>query len=296
MVILSRCIENAVDASVNPLHQSHKNCVSNRNGKFDRRELVSDTTAPEVLTTVEDGVLIVTINRPEAKNAMTKAAAEGIAAAMERLDAEDDLRVGIITGAGGTFCSGMDLKGFLRGESPSVEGKGFGGVVQAPPAKPLIAAVEGYALAGGLELMIACDLVVANANAKFGIPEVKRGLVAAAGGVMMLPDQIPERIALELALTGDFIGAERAYQLGLINEVTEGSALEGAKALAARIAANGPLAVRVSKQVMKQSRGWAMEDRYANQGKLIGPVFVSHDAREGAAAFAEKRKPNWTGK
>jgi enoyl-CoA hydratase len=144
--------------------------------------------------------------------------------------------------------------------------------------------------------MIACDLVVANANAKFGIPEVKRGLVAAAGGVMMLPDQIPERIALELALTGDFIGAERAYQLGLINEVTEGSALEGAKALAAKIAANGPLAVKVSKQVMKQSRGWAMEDRYANQGKLIGPVFVSHDAREGAAAFAEKRKPNWTGK
>jgi enoyl-CoA hydratase len=190
----------------------------------------------------------------------------------------------------------MDLKGFLRGESPSVEGRGFGGIVQAPPKKPLIAAVEGYALAGGLELMIACDLVVANANAKFGIPEVKRGLVAAAGGVMMLPDQIPERIALELALTGDFIGAERAYQLGLINEVTEGSALDGAKALAARIAANGPLAVRVSKQVMKESRAWPMADRYANQGKLIAPVFVSADAREGAAAFAEKRKPNWTGK
>lgn len=143
---------------------------------------MSDTTAPEVLTEVQDGVLIVTINRPEAKNAMTRAAAEGIAAAMERLDAEDDLRVGIITGAGGTFCSGMDLKGFLRGETPSVEGKGFGGVVQAPPAKPLIAAVEGYALAGGLELMIACDLVVAHKDAKFGIPEVKRGLVAAAGG------------------------------------------------------------------------------------------------------------------
>jgi enoyl-CoA hydratase len=214
---------------------------------------VSDTAAPEVLTSVEDGVLIVTINRPEAKNAMTKAAAEGIAAAMDRLDAEDDLRVGILTGAGGTFCSGMDLKGFLRGESPSVEGRGFGGVVQAPPAKPLIAAVEGYALAGGLELMIACDLVVANAGAKFGIPEVKRGLVAAAGGVMMLPDQIPQRVAMELALTGDFIDANRAFQLGLINEVTEGSALDAAKALAARIAANGPLAVRISKQVMKES-------------------------------------------
>ncbi|NQX93855.1 MAG: crotonase/enoyl-CoA hydratase family protein [Erythrobacter sp.] len=254
------------------------------------------TDTPEVLTEVENGILIVTINRPEAKNAMTKAASEAIAAAMDRLDAEDDLRVGILTGAGGTFCSGMDLKGFLRGESPSVEGRGFGGVVQAPPAKPLIAAVEGYALAGGLELMIACDLVVASDKAKFGIPEAKRGLVAAAGGVMMLPDQIPERIAMELALTGDFIDAARAYELGLINTVTEGSALEGAKALAARIVANGPLAVKVSKQIIKESRGWPMDERYDRQGKLIAPVFVSEDAREGAAAFAEKRAPNWKGK
>ncbi|UYH53928.1 crotonase/enoyl-CoA hydratase family protein [Qipengyuania sp. SS22] len=250
----------------------------------------------EVLTSEEDGILVVTINRPDAKNAMTKAAAEGIAAAMDRLDSDDNLRVGILTGAGGTFCSGMDLKGFLRGESPSVEGRGFGGVVQQPPEKPLIAAVEGYALAGGLELMIACDLVVANAGAKFGIPEVKRGLVAAAGGVMMLPDQIPERIAMELALTGDFIDAPRAYELGLINRVTDGDALAGAKELAARIVANGPLAVRVSKQVIKQSRGWPMDERYKRQTQLIAPVFVSEDAREGAAAFAEKRAPNWKGK
>ena len=217
----------------------------------------------EVLTQEENGVLIVTINRPEAKNAMTKAAAEGIAAAMDRLDSDDSLRVGILTGAGGTFCSGMDLKGFLRGERPTVEGRGFGGVVEAPPQKPLIAAVEGYALAGGLELMIACDLVVANKDAKFGIPEVKRGLVAAAGGVMMLPDQIPERVAMELALTGDFMGAERAAGLGLINQVVDGSALEGAKALAAKIAENGPLAVRISKKILKESRGWPMEERYA---------------------------------
>ncbi len=242
----------------------------------------------EVLTSEEDGILVVTINRPDAKNAMTKAAAEGIAAAMDRLDSDDNLRVGILTGAGGTFCSGMDLKGFLRGESPSVEGRGFGGVVQQPPEKPLIAAVEGYALAGGLELMIACDLVVASAAAKFGIPEVKRGLVAAAGGVMMLPDQIPERIAMELAL--------RAYELGLINRVTDGDALAGAKELAARIVANGPLAVKVSKQVIKQSRGWPMDERYKRQTQLIAPVFVSEDAREGAAAFAEKRAPNWKGK
>ncbi|MDJ0979020.1 MAG: crotonase/enoyl-CoA hydratase family protein [Erythrobacter sp.] len=257
---------------------------------------MTDTPTQEVLTEVKDGVLIVTINRPEAKNAMTKAAAEGIAAAMDRLDSDDALRVGILTGAGGTFCSGMDLKGFLRGESPTVEGRGFGGVVQAPPAKPLIAAVEGYALAGGLELMIACDLVVASSKAKFGIPEAKRGLVAAAGGVMMLPDQIPERIAMELALTGDFIDAPRAYELGLINEVTEGAALEGALALAARIAANGPLAVQVSKQIIRESRGWAMDERYEKQAQLIAPVFVSQDAREGAAAFAEKRPPNWQGK
>ena len=250
----------------------------------------------EVLTSEEDGILVVTINRPEAKNAMTKAAAEGIAAAMDRLDSDDTLRVGILTGAGGTFCSGMDLKGFLRGESPSIEGRGFGGIVQKPPEKPLIAAVEGYALAGGLELMIACDLVVASTGAKFGIPEVKRGLIAAAGGVMMLPDQIPERIAMELALTGDFIDAARAYELGLINRITDGEALAAAKELAASIVANGPLAVRVSKQVIKQSRGWPMDERYTRQTQLIAPVFVSEDAREGAAAFAEKRAPNWKGK
>lgn len=249
-----------------------------------------------VLTSEEDGILTVTINRPEAKNAMTKAAAEGIAAAMDRLDSDDTLRVGILTGAGGTFCSGMDLKGFLRGESPSIEGRGFGGIVQKPPVKPLIAAVEGYALAGGLELMIACDLVVASSTAKFGIPEVKRGLVAAAGGVMMLPDQIPERVAMELALTGEFISAQRAYELGLINRVVDGPALDAAKELAAKIVANGPLAVKVSKQIVRQSRGWPMDERYARQTQLIAPVFVSHDAREGAAAFAEKRAPNWTGK
>ena len=144
--------------------------------------------------------------------------------------------------------------------------------------------------------MIACDLVVANKDAKFGIPEAKRGLVAAAGGVMMLPDQIPERVAMELALTGDFITADRAYQLGMINRVVDGSALQGAMELAAQIAANGPLAVRVSKQIIRESRAWPMAERYDRQAQLIGPVFVSQDAREGSLAFAEKRKPNWTGK
>ena len=250
----------------------------------------------ELLTQEDDGILTITINRPEAKNAMSAAAAKGIAAALDRLDSEDHLRVAILTGAGGTFCSGMDLKGFLRGERPSIEGRGFGGLVEAPPKKPLIAAVEGYALAGGLELMIACDLVVANSGAKFGIPEAKRGLVAAAGGVMYLPDLIPQKVAMELAMTGEFIDAARAYELGLINRVTDGAALDGAMELARTINDNGPLAVRKSKEVIVKSRGWAIEDRWKNQTEILSGVFTSADAREGAAAFAEKRKPNWTGK
>jgi len=250
----------------------------------------------ELLTQEEDGILIMTINRPEAKNAMTKAASEAIAVALDRLDGEDHLRVGILTGAGGTFCSGMDLKGFLRGERPSVPGRGFGGLTEQKPAKPLIAAVEGYALAGGLELMIACDLVVANSSAKFGIPEAKRGLAAAAGGLMVLPDLIPHKVAMELALTGEFITAQRAYELGMINRVTEGSALDGALELARAINANGPLAVRISKQIIEESRGWPLDKRYEEQAKLLPKVFMSADAREGSMAFAEKRAPNWQGK
>jgi len=250
----------------------------------------------ELLTEERDGILIITINRPEARNAMTKAASEGIAAALDKLDADDNLRVGIITGAGGTFCSGMDLKGFLRGESPSVEGRGFGGLTQQGPVKPLIAAVEGYALAGGMELMISCDLIVAHRDSKFGIPEARRGLAAAAGGLMKLPSQIPHKIAMELALTGDFIDAARAYELGLVNRVTDGPALEAAIELAQKINENGPLAVRVSKQIIEESRGWNLDERWDRQGKLMPQIFMSDDAREGAAAFAEKRKPVWKGK
>ncbi|MEL7730339.1 crotonase/enoyl-CoA hydratase family protein [Citromicrobium bathyomarinum] len=257
---------------------------------------MSDDVQTQVQATDQGSVLIITINRPDAKNAMNKAAAEGIAAALDRLDAEDDLRVAILTGAGGTFCSGMDLKGFLRGETPFVEGRGFGGLTQQSPAKPIIAAVEGYALAGGLELMISCDLVVANANAKFGIPEVKRGLAAAAGGLMKLPDQIPHKVAMEMALTGEFIDAARAHELGLVNRVTDGSAMDGAMELARAICANGPLAVRISKQIIEESRGWSLESRWDEQAKLTPLVFASEDAREGAAAFAEKRAPNWKGK
>ena len=250
-----------------------------------------------VTTSAENGILTVTINRPEAKNAVNRAVAEGIAAAMDELDSNDALTVAILTGAGGTFCAGMDLKGFLKGENPIVEGRGFAGLVEAPPKKPLIAAVEGYALAGGCELALVSDLSIAADSAKFGIPEVKRGLVAAAGGLMRLPQQIPYRVALELALTGDPIEAQRALDLGLINQVVgTGEALDAAQAMAQRITANGPLAVAVSKQIVSQSRNWSADEMFAIQQELAMPVFTSEDATEGAAAFAEKRAPNWKGK
>jgi enoyl-CoA hydratase len=253
--------------------------------------------ADEVLTSAEDGVLIVTLNRPEAKNAANKALAEGVAAAMDELDANDDLRVAILTGAGGTFCAGMDLKAFVSGETPMVAGRGFAGLTEQGPKKPLIAAVEGFALAGGLELAISCDMIVAADNAMFGIPETKRGLAAAAGGLVKLPRQIPARVAMELALTGDFITAERAYELGLINRVVPaGSALDAAKELAAKIAANGPLAVAASKQVIMEQADWSQDEMFKKQGAIVQPIFTSEDAIEGATAFAEKRAPNWKGK
>jgi enoyl-CoA hydratase len=260
----------------------------------DRSPHMSDN---EVLVDVADGIMTVTLNRPEAKNAVNKAVAEQVAAAMEELDGNDEIRVAIITGAGGTFCAGMDLKAFVTGELPMVEGKGFAGLTEAPPRKPLIAAVEGFALAGGLEVMISCDLIVAADNAKFGIPEVKRGLAAAAGGLIRLPRQIPSRLAMELALTGDFIDAGRAAAVGLVNRVVPaGTALEAARELAATICANGPLAVRVSKQVVVESADWSSEEMWQKQQKLVLPVLTSQDAIEGATAFAEKRAPNWTGK
>jgi enoyl-CoA hydratase len=251
----------------------------------------------EVLVDVTDGIMTVTLNRPEAKNAANRAVAVGVAAAMDELDSNDSIHVAIITGAGGTFCAGMDLKAFVSGEMPMVEGRGFAGLTEAPPRKPLIAAVEGYALAGGLELAISCDLIVTADNAKFGIPEVKRGLAAAAGGLMKLPRQIPSRLAMEMAITGDFITAQRAYEMGLVNQIVPaGTALEAAKVMAARIVANGPLAVAISKQVVRESADWSAQEMWKKQQDLVMPIFGSEDAMEGSIAFAEKRAPNWKGK
>lgn len=251
----------------------------------------------EVLVEARDGVQIITINRPEARNAVNGAVARGVAEALDELDATDDLRVGVLTGAGGTFCAGMDLKGFLTGDLPFVDGRGFGGITQAPPRKPIVAAVEGYAVAGGFELTLACDLVVAAEGARFGVPEVKRGLVAAAGAAMLLPQRIPRPIALEMLMTGEPIAAERAAALGLVNRVTgDGGALDGALELAAAIAANGPFAVRISKQIAHEAVDWSTNEGWKKQEQLVLPVFGSEDAQEGAKAFAEKRPPVWKGR
>jgi enoyl-CoA hydratase len=250
----------------------------------------------EVLVEHIDGMVIITINRPEARNAVNRAVSYGVCEAIDEMERNPDLRIGILTGAGGNFCAGMDLKAFLRGESTRVEGRGILGIARTPPKKPLIAAVEGYALAGGFESVLACDLVVAARNASFGLPEVKRGLAAAAGGLMRLPRLIPQRIAMEVALTGDMISAERLHQYGLINTLVEpGQALEEAKKLARRIMANAPLAVAASKRVIVEQRDWSTADMFERQEFITGHLLNSEDAREGATAFAERRSPVWKG-
>jgi enoyl-CoA hydratase len=254
-------------------------------------------TTDELLIARQDGILVLTFNRPEARNAMTLALSIAMAAALDMLDADPALSVAVLTGAGGNFCSGMDLKGFLRGERPSVPGRGFAGLTQKPPRKPLIAAVEGYALAGGFEAALACDLIVASSAARFGLPEVKRGLVASAGGLMRLPGRIPYHIAMQYALTGEMMTAERAAHFGLVNTVVEpGQALAGALTLARAVLANGPVAVQVSKRIVAESRDWAEAEMFDRQAPIATPVFETEDAREGSRAFAEKRAPVWTGR
>lgn len=250
----------------------------------------------EVLVEVDGSVAVITINRPKAKNAVNGAVARGIADALDELDARKDVSVYILTGAGGTFCAGMDLKGFLTGDSPSIEGRGFGGLTEKTPSKPVIAAIEGYALAGGFELALSCDLLVAANDAKFGLPEVTRGLVAGAGGVLRLQHRIPYHQAMELALTGGHYPAPKLAEYGLLSAVTEpGGALAAAKELAGRLAKNAPLALAATKRIIIESSDWTSDEMWAKQGEVIQPVFGSKDAIEGATAFAEKRAPVWKG-
>ncbi|WP_207840085.1 crotonase/enoyl-CoA hydratase family protein [Williamsia soli] len=258
---------------------------------------IVDEGEPTVTVTVRDRILVITINRPAVRNAVNGDVARRIADAVQELDSDDELRVGVLTGAGGTFCSGMDLKALLAGDLPWVEGKGFGGLTQLPPRKPLIAAVEGWAVAGGFELMLACDLVVASEAAAFGVPEVKLATVAGGGAAMRLPQRIPTAIALEMLLTGDTISARRAAELGLVNRLTgEGEALSVALELASTIAANGPLAVTATKQIARAAAEWSRADEWSEQDRLARPIYESRDAREGATAFAEKRAPVWFGR
>jgi len=262
---------------------------------------VTNSTRPDssdavVQCAVDGQIAVVTINRPQARNAINEAVATGMAACLDELDARKDVRVIVLTGAGGTFCAGMDLKGFLAGENPAAGGRGFAGIVERPPAKPVVAAVEGYALAGGFEVALACDLIVASEDASFGLPEVTRGLVAAAGGLLRLPRRIPYHLAMELALTGQRLPAAQLHQAGLISRlVPAGQALTAAAELAAQISQNAPLALAATKRVIVESADWPSGEAFARQGVIAGPVFGSADAMEGALAFGEKRPPVWRG-
>jgi enoyl-CoA hydratase/carnithine racemase len=251
-----------------------------------------------VLFEVADGVALITLNRPERRNAIDLPTAEALSAALTEMDDRDDVTVGVITGAGTVFSAGKDLKVIASGgPRPIVPGRGAFGIVENPPAKPLIAAVEGAALAGGFEIALACDLIVAADNCQFGLPEVKRGLAAAAGGAVRLPQRIPYSHALRMILTGEPITAARAYELGLVVELTPpGGALAAARALAAAIACNAPLAVRTSKQVVNLVQGKPLEVAFEAQRPLMQMIRESADALEGAKAFAEKREPKWTGR
>jgi enoyl-CoA hydratase len=252
--------------------------------------------ADEVLVEVADGVAVITINRPDARNAVNEAVARSIAAAIDELDPRSDVTAFVLTGAGGTFSAGMDLKGFTRGENSAAGGRGFGGITERPPSKPAIAAVEGYALAGGFELALACDIIVASENATFGLPEVRRGLVAGAGGLLRLPRHIPYHLAMEIALTGDHFPASRLHAAGLIGRlVAPGEALANARPLAVQIGKNAPLALAASKRIVVESADWPIAEAFQRQTEIAGPVFFSADAREGALAFAEKRPPVWKG-
>ena len=250
-----------------------------------------------VLAERRGNVLLITINRPEVRNAVNAAVAAGVAGALDELDGDDALSVGVLSGAGGFFSAGMDLGAFVRGESPWFGDRGFAGIAQRSSRKPLIAAIEGFALAGGMEVALACDLIVAAKGAKMGIPEVKRSLVAAGGALLRLPRRIPYHVVMELALTGDPLPAERFHEYGLVNRLVEpGAAVDAALELAGELAKNGPLALVAAKQILQEQFDWSSAEMWERQGAIAGPVMASEDAKEGASAFKEKREPVWKGR
>lgn len=254
-------------------------------------------TGPELVVERVDRVLVVTLNRPHSRNAIDLATAQAISDAIDELDDDNGLSAGVITGAGGCFSAGMDLKAFAQGQRPTVPGRGFAGIVARPPVKPLVAAVEGFALAGGFEIALCADIIVASETATFGLPEVRRGLIASGGALMRLPRRIPYHAAMDLILTGEPVDAHWAHRFGLVSRITPaGAALKTALACAQQIAANGPLAVRTSKQIVTESADWPTSDLFLRQKPLSEPIAVSADATEGARAFAEKRRPQWTGR
>ncbi len=251
---------------------------------------------PAVLTERRGNILLITLNRPDARNAVNAALADGVAGALDELDGDRELALAVLTGAGKGFSAGMDLKAFVAGESSHAAGRGFAGITQRASSKPLIAAIEGFAVAGGFEIALACDLIVAARGARLAIPEVKRSLVAAGGALLRLPRRIAYHAAMELALTGDPISAERGYELGVVNRLADpGTAVEVALELAGQIAVNAPLALIASKRILEAQWEWEGEEAWARQREIVDPVFRSADAREGATAFAEKREPVWRG-
>ena len=252
--------------------------------------------SPTILIRRDGAVLVITINRPQVRNAIDRATSEALAAAFDQLDVDPELRAAVLTGAGEHFCAGMDLKAFLRGERIELPGRGLAGIVETPPAKPIVAAVEGFALAGGFEIALACDLIVAANTAQFGLPEVRRGLIAGSGGLMRLPGRIPRQIALEFAMTGQYMPAAEARHWGLVNRLAEpGDACSVAIELARQIADNAPLSVTASRQIINECADWPSEQRWSRQREILERIMTSVDAREGAQAFAERRLPRWTG-